>query len=218
MNKLDLFYKKLLKQYGPQGWWPLFNPKTGRFEYHKGDYSLPKNDAQRFEICLGAILTQNTSWKNVEKAIKELNKNNLMEKKKIKLIDKAILADIIKSSGYHNQKARKLKEFANFYISLGKRKPSREELLSVWGIGRETADSILLYAFNMKSFVVDAYTKRIFSHLKFFRDNEDYDKIKDLFESNLPKDLIIYQEYHALIVEHGKRFYSKKPYGIDCQL
>jgi len=105
-----------------------------------------------------------------------------------------------------------------FFIELDGKVPTRKELLSVKGIGNETADSILLYAYKQSEFVVDAYTKRIFSYLGLVDENVKYMELKKLFESNLPKDIAIYQEYHALIVEHAKRYYSKKPYGLNDPL
>ena len=108
--------------------------------------------------------------------------------------------------------------FTEFYITLNDRTPTREELLSIWGIGKETADSILLYAFKIPTFVIDAYTRRIFSNLGLIEKNAEYDKIKSLFENNLKLNLIVYQEYHALIVEHAKRHYSKKTEHRLCPL
>ena len=214
MNKIQSFYENLLKEYGHQGWWPLLcckgcNPtKTGSVKgYHPKDYSYPKTDNQRFEICIGSILTQNTSWVNVEKALINLKRLKSISAKAILGLGSDDLREAIKPAGYYNQKARKLKEFAKFYLLLKGKTPLREELLSVWGIGPETADSILLYGYKIPSFVIDAYTKRIFSNLGFKEDS--YDSLKELFEKNLKKDYRVYQEYHALIVEHAKR-YSKK--------
>ena len=214
MNNLKQIYQILYKAYGSQGWWPLYNAKTGKFEYHKGDYSLPKNDVQRFEICLGAILTQNTSWKNVEKAILNLIKNNLFDINALRKMKTESLAKVIKSSGYHNQKAKKIKEFIRFLDS--KKKITRENLLSVWGIGKETADSILLYAYKKPVFVIDAYTKRIFSRL--LNKEFDYDSLQKLFMSNLKNDFKLFNEYHALLVEHGKNKCKSKPNCPHCLL
>jgi len=212
MNSIKKLYEKLLKLYDPQGWWPLLeckgtNPtKTGSIKgYHPNDYSYPRNKKQIFEICIGAILTQNTSWPQVEKALLNLRKLKALTPMKIKKLNLEKLKQAIKPAGYFNQKAKKLKIFAEFYINLKGKTPTREELLNVWGIGPETADSILLYAFKVPTFVVDAYTKRIFAKLGLIEKNEQYEKVKKMFEENLPKDFKLYQEYHALIVEHAKR-------------
>lgn len=229
MNQIKNIYKILLKEYGHQGWWPLCslqntigkNPtKTGSIKgYHPKDYTFPKNDRQRFEICIGAILTQNTSWQNVEKALINLIKIKALNPKKILSIDEDKIKNAIKPAGYYNQKTRKLKEFSKFFIELKNKRPKREELLNIWGIGEETADSILLYAYKEPSFVIDAYTKRILEHKKIINNKATYQVIKDFIENNLNlKDFKIYQEFHALIVEHSKRYYSKKPYGKDDML
>lgn len=225
MNKIRQIYNALLKIYGPQGWWPLLGckgtkpTKTGSIKgYHPRDYSHPKNNNQKFEICIGVILTQNTSWPQVEKALLNLKGLNALNPKEMKNLKLEKLKQAIKPAGYFNQKAKKLKIFAEFYINLKARTPTREELLNIWGIGPETADSILLYAFNVPEFVVDAYTRRVFANLGFIGQKAKYNEIKKLFENNLPKNLKIYQEYHALIVEHAKRHYSKKPYGKNGSL
>ncbi len=206
-------YDTLLKEYGPQGWWPLLS--TG---YHKGNYSYPKTANQRFEICVGAILTQNTAWKNVEKTLYALHALRALEGKKILELDMDTLKEAIRPAGYFNQKARKLKEFARFYLGLKGKAPARKELLAVWGIGPETADSILLYAYNEPQFVVDAYTRRILLNLKMIEDDMSYDNVKQLFESQLKSDATLFQEYHALLVEHAKRYYSNKSDYRLCPL
>lgn len=215
-RELKEIYKALLEVYGYQGWWPLFNEKTSKIEYHPGDYSYPKNDSQRFEICQDAILTQNTSWKNVEKALENLKKYNLLNKEKLKLIEIKKLAEIIKSSGYNNQKAKKIKEFIKFLDS--KKEINRNNLLAIWGIGNETADSILLYAHKNPVFVIDSYTKRIFSRLGFCKESINYDELQKLFHKNLEKNHKLFNEYHALIVEHAKRFCKKKPLCDNCPI
>lgn len=230
-NQILTIYNLLLKKYRHQGWWPLLdvaesgkgnNPtKTGSVRgYHPKDYSYPKTEAQRFEICTGAILTQNTAWPNVEKALTAIQRQNALSPKKIIEMPEAKLAETIRPAGYYNQKAKKIKLFSKFYLGIENRTPTREELLKVWGIGRETADSILLYAYRMPVFVVDTYTRRIISEHKLFnisgretehklKWNADYDDIRTVFEENLKenlkKDYKIYQEFHALIVEHAKR-------------
>ena len=177
-------YNSLLKKYGKQGWWPV------------------QGNNARLEICLGAILTQNTSWKNVEKVIKILNEKNLIDKEKLYKIPIKNLALLIKSSGYHNQKARKIKEFIKFLNS--NKEVNRENLLSIWGIGEETADSILLYAYDKSYFVVDTYTKKIFSKLRYCKENVSYDELQELITSKIPKDVNLYKEFHALLVRYGK--------------
>ncbi len=226
-NKIYKIYKILHHTYGPQGWWPVsgkgkengVKDDAGHLlNYHPNNYSYPNTESQKFEICAGAILTQNTGWIGAEKALLNLKKINALNPSVILKMDEWELKSAIRPAGYYNQKSSKLRKFSSFFLSLNKRTPSREELLSVWGIGKETADSMLLYAFKKPTFVVDAYTKRIFANLGFMDETSSYDEIKDLFEKNLKPDLAVYQEYHALIVEHAKRHYSKKPYGINCFL
>ena len=225
MQIIQQIYKALYKEYGPQGWWPLIdykgnNPtKTGSIKgYHPGDYNLPETQNQRFEICIGSILTQNTGWVNTERALTNLKKLHSLAPTPLMILQDDELKLAIKPTGYFNQKAKKIRGFTEFYITLNDRTPTREELLSIWGIGKETADSILLYAFKIPTFVIDAYTRRIFSNLGLIEKNAEYDKIKSLFENNLKPNLIVYQEYHALIVEHAKRHYSKKTEHILCPL
>ena len=214
-------YDALLKEYGPQGWWPLVghagtNPtKAGSVNgYHPGDYSFPKTENQVYEILVGAILTQNTSWPQVEKALLNLNNLGCLNPQRLLAASESDIKQAIKPAGYYNQKAVYLAEATRFFISLKGRTPTRDEVLAVKGIGNETADSIMLYAFSQPEFVVDAYTKRIFLHLGLISQDAHYMEIKCLFEDNIPKDTIVYQEYHALIVEHAKRYYSRKPYGV----
>ncbi len=219
LEQIIKIYEKLYDLYGPQGWWPLINhesensTKTGSIKgYHPENYDLPNHRNQIFEVILGAILTQNTSWLQADKALIKLNQLNAMEPEKLLGLDDETLKSAIRCAGFLNQKSIYLREVARFYIGLKGRIPNRKELLHVKGIGDETADSILLYAYKQLEFVVDAYTKRIFSHLGIVHENIKYMKLKELFESNLPKDVAVYQEYHALIVEHAKRYYIKKPY------
>jgi len=210
MDLLKLYFI-LLKEYGPRGWWPLVSKigEAGFDEkgYHLGIYDYPKTDLERFEICLGTIATQNTAWTNAEKAIRNLHEKGMINPNKLISARVEKIAELIRPSGYYNQKAIKMKAFAKFFVKLTKT-PSREELLEMHGVGKETADSILLYAYNQTTFVVDAYTKRLIKALKF--QEEDYDEVKYLFESNLPKKLDLYQEYHALIVKHCKKYYRGK--------
>lgn len=214
---LHRFYKELLEAYGPQGWWPLMgfegtNPtKTGSITgYHPGDYHFPRNESERFEICAGAILTQNTAWPNVEKALRAMAEAGILHPEGILASDPLHLAGIIRPSGYHNAKSRKLKALATFVLDLAGRTPDREALLEVWGIGPETADSIRCYAYGQEELVVDAYTRRIFVGCGWAEDTISYEALKQLCRDNLPRDRVTCQEFHALMVEHAKRVKAAK--------
>lgn len=198
MDRIRQIYYKLYKEFGPQHWWPVTSDNT------------------RFEIIIGAILTQNTAWKNVERAIFNLNKNKLIDVNKIIKINKNELAQLIKPAGYYNQKAERLKIVAEFIKN--HKNPTREELLAVKGIGPETADSILLYAFDKPYFVIDAYTKRIFSRLGLCKENATYTELQELFHKNLKRDAKLFNEYHALLVELGKNCCKKKPECMKCPI
>ncbi|HLC65365.1 MAG TPA: endonuclease III domain-containing protein [Candidatus Nanoarchaeia archaeon] len=214
-NKLPLIYQLLLNRFGYQGWWPIRAEGEHNSNYHPKDYSFPKNDNELFEICVGAILTQNTSWKNVETALLSLRRHNAMSPSGIKRLPASKLAQIIHSSGYHNQKAKKLKAFVDFYLN-NKGIITRESLLNLWGIGPETADSMLLYGYKVPIFVVDAYTRRIMGRIG-FKENS-YGDIQKLFMENLPADHKIFNEYHALLVELGKNICKSKPMCNYCPL
>ncbi|NLG95145.1 MAG: endonuclease III domain-containing protein [Acetomicrobium flavidum] len=197
-------YEALLKHYGPQGWWPVAG------SYHPGDYGVPKNEEETFEIIAGAVLTQNTAWTSVERALENLRRIDALNPHKILALSLDALKSAIRPAGFFNQKAIYLREMADFFMGLKGRTPSRKELMSVKGVGNETADSILLYAYKRPEFVIDAYTKRIVISLGLAERKAGYMELKNLFESNLPGDVALYQEYHALLVEHAKRFYSSK--------
>lgn len=214
---LKKIYAVLYKKYGPQGWWPVNG------EYNKNNFDIPRNRKEEFEIMLGAILTQNTAWKNVEKALHNLREKDLIDAEKIKKVPLKKLAEFIRPSGYYNQKSGRLKIMADFFLankSLPKKSVGemRSLLLDVKGVGPETADSIILYAFRKPSFVIDTYTKRIFSRLGICGKECKYDELQDIFHSNLPSDAKLFNEYHALIVEHAKRFCAKKPDCAGCFL
>lgn len=220
MNKIYNIYKILYENYGPQGWWPI----TG-YGYHKLDYSFPRESNEIFEVCLGSILTQNTTFTSVVKSLENLHVKNALNVDAIVSMDINELKEAIKPSGYFNQKARYILEFIKFYRSLNGTTPTREALLSVIGIGEETADSMLLYGYNQLQFKVDAYTKRMLVELGFVDEKAKYGEIKTMMENSIrecvkdEKELLkIYQELHALIVNHGKNFYSKKPYAKGCFL
>jgi endonuclease-3 related protein len=179
-------YKLMLRHFGKQNWWPA---------------------ETQYEVIVGAILTQNTAWKNVEKAIKNLKNAGVLEPKAILALEDERLQELIRPAGFYRQKAKRLKEATQAYLSLKEDLPPEEMRaywLSVKGIGRETADSITLYAYNKLTFVVDAYTRRFCSYYQLFQ-GKDYEDYLAFFQSNLPRDLEVYKEYHALIVEWGKR-------------
>jgi len=216
-------YELLLDHFGNQDWWPVDK------DYHKGNVSDP-----RFEIIIGAILTQNTAWGNVEKALENLKANNSLTVRKVVETDLENLKTMIQPSGFFNQKAKRLKILTsylhkNYEDNLDKffnrdLQDIRSELLSLNGIGPETADSILLYAGNHPIFVVDAYTKRICKRLPVKINEESYDEIQQYFERELNKSLPkkdttqLYKEFHALIVELAKNYCKKKPECKKCPL
>ncbi len=223
MDEIKKIYKTLLDNLDKQGWWPLTTKG-----FHPKHYSgKPKTQKNRFEIIIGAILTQNTNWKNVEKALYNLNKNNLIDIEKINKIKKEKLASSIRPSGYYNQKAKTIKNFSDFLFRnyngnlnlffKNNIHKLRDELLSIKGIGPETADSIVLYAAEKPTFVIDAYTKRIYSRLFNIKKQLKYEELQEIFESNLKKDKKIFNEYHALLVELGKNYCkNKKPLCAEC--
>ena len=182
-----------------------------------------------FEVIVGAILTQNTAWTNVERAIKNLRREQLLTSTAIERVSQARLARLIRPSGYFRQKAKKLKMFGRFLrerhggsLTRMFRTPTaalREQLLGVHGIGPETADSILLYAGGHPVFVVDAYTHRILGRHDVTNGQPDYEAVRSLFETNLPKDAALYNEFHALIVNVGKNWCRKsRPRCGECPL
>lgn len=227
----DMYYT-MKNTLGPRGWWPVFRPRAGpndRPAYDSRRLRLTR--AQRFEIAIGAILTQNTAWTNVEKAVVALHREGILSPEGIRRLPKARLARLIRSSGYFNQKAGKLKRFVRFLdlksdsskpLHRLRRQPpaqTRRELLEVNGIGPETADSILLYALEKPVFVVDAYTRRIFSRHGWIQGNEKYEKIRGWFEKNLSRSVRLWNDYHAQIVEIGKRYcHRRRPDCLSCPL
>lgn len=177
-------------------------------------------------MMVGAILTQNTNWKNVELAISSLKAANLLDAASIITADHEQLAEVIRPSGFYNQKAQRLQLFSRFFVAHGevsglRKQPMaemRSQLLALSGVGPETADSMLLYALEQPIFVVDAYTRRIFTRLGLLPEKIDYDGIQNYFHQQLEPDLLLFQEYHALIVEHAKRHCRSKPLCQKCPL
>ena len=207
-------YDLLLSEYGRQGWWPVTRRKGGEPEYLGG----PRDRRERFEVAVGAVLTQNTSWKNAAKAVSALSASEMIDPARLSKASHDRLARLIRSSGYYNQKARRLGILARYFLEAGDGPPDRESLLALEGIGPETADSILLYAFSRTFFVVDAYTNRLFSRLGVIRGNESYDRIRGLFEGSLERTPEIYNEYHALVVVQCKRVCRRMPVCSECPI
>jgi endonuclease-3 related protein len=199
----DAMYERI----GPRGWWP------GR---------------TRFEVCVGAILTQNTAWRNVKRAIANLKEARALNPVAIRDMDAAALAELIRPSGYYNVKARRLKNFVSMLFddfggSLDRlfglpAQELRAKLLSVNGVGMETADSITLYAAKKPVFVADAYTRRIGGRHGLFAPDADYETMRLYFTERLPEDVALFNEYHALIVAVGNRYCGTKPDCEDCPL
>jgi len=190
--------------FGPLHWWPA---------------------DEELEVIVGTILTQNTNWKNVSKALKIIKENNLLNVRTLFEIDEKYLGTLIKPCGYYNLKAKRLKNFISFFYQKYKGSTKkmfskdcwllREELLNINGIGPETADSILLYAGEKPVFVVDAYTKRIFKRHKLLSEKDNYEQIQRYFMEQLPSDERLFNEFHAQIVMVGKKYCKRN--NPDCQ-
>ena len=195
-------FNTLLACYGPQFWWPADSA---------------------FEVVIGALLTQNTNWRNVEKAIANLKSANMLDSERIRACQIEKLEQLIRPAGFFRQKAGRLQILCDFFtghegLAAWPLPALRHALLKLNGIGPETADSIMLYALNQPTFVVDSYTRRIFSRLGLIDANATYQQIQNFFHQQMTSDIGIYQEYHALIVEHAKRFCRAKPLCCDCPL
>ncbi len=206
-EQLKQIHNLLFEHFGEQHWWP---------------------GETQFEIIVGAILTQNTNWTNVEKAIKNLKSADVLEPDKLHNMEISEMAELIRPAGYFNIKTKRLKNFLNWLFEnydgeIGNLEDIstsrlREELLAIKGIGPETADSILLYAFDRPVFVVDTYTARVAVRHKLIDPQTDYEQLQYLFESNLPEDTKLFNEYHALLVRVGKEFCRPKPNCATCPL
>ena len=204
-RKLLSVFKSLHGCHGPQHWWPGETP---------------------FEIMVGAVLTQNTAWSNVEKAITNLVARDKLNPEGILAARKDHLARWLRPSGYFNIKALRLKNFSRWYQAAGgyetlaqlETGTLRKSLLDVNGIGPETADDMLLYAFERPVFVVDAYTRRLFSRLQLFSGDEPYDGMRLAIENALGPDVPLFNEYHALVVRHAKEVCRARPRCVECVL
>lgn len=206
-------FDRLLAQHGPQHWWPADSP---------------------FEVMAGAILTQNTAWSNVEKAIANLKQAGKLSADAIAAMPHAELAALLTPAGYFNIKARRLRHFCVWLLenggiaSLARRDTQqlRRELLSVHGVGRETADDMLLYALSRPVFVIDAYTRRLLARLGLAGGDEPYDSLRAAIEATLGAEASgrrgdmtgLFNEYHALIVTHAKHICRKQPVCDGCSL
>jgi endonuclease-3 related protein len=206
-NTLPEIYRRLFARYGPQHWWPGDTP---------------------FEVMVGAILTQSTAWQNVEKAINNLKSAGILSPEAIRRLPLAEIARLIHPCGYYNAKARKLKALVDWLgaacddnlerLFATKTDELRKQLLAVHGVGPETADSILLYAADKPIFVIDAYTRRVLSRLSLVPEKDTYDEYQQLFMQNLPSDVRLFNEYHALFVRLGKIVCRKQPLCLICCL
>jgi len=206
-EKLALMYKKLYVSFGPQHWWPGETP---------------------FEVAVGAILTQNTNWSNVEKAIANLKKDKGLNLRALHDMSHDRLASLLRPAGYFNIKAKRLKNFISFLITEYQGSMSRmakedlrsirKKLLAVNGIGPETADSIILYALEKPVFVIDAYTKRVLSRHNILEHDASYDAFQSLFHSKLRENIRLFNEYHALFVRLAKENCRTKPLCRGCPL
>jgi endonuclease-3 related protein len=206
-DRLDEIYELLLEAYGPQHWWPAESP---------------------LEVLVGAVLTQNTNWQGVEKAMASLRRHNLLNPHKLQAMPTEDLARLIKPAGYYNLKARRLKNLIEFVTEaysgdLESMKQTetgrlRKELLAVNGVGPETADSILLYALQKAVFVVDTYTYRVMSRHGLVGEEVRYDELQELFTQHLPLEVKLFNEYHALLVRVGKLHCQRKPRCQGCPL
>ena len=208
---LMTIYHRLLRHFGPRGWWPGETP---------------------FEVCIGAILVQNTSWANASLAIRNLKKNRLLSPKKLHEVSQARLARLIRPARFFNLKAERLKTFVKFLwnkhggdlnrLFALPDDELRETLIQLKGVGSETADSISLYAAGRSVFVVDAYTRRIFGRLGLYEgpamSRSGYQSLQDFFHRRLPSNAGLFNEYHALLVELGKEFCRPKPICLPCPL
>ena len=220
-----MIYKRLLEYYGSQGWWPVIPPEGGAPRYDGG----PVDSRGCLEVMIGAILAQNTSWMQASKALVNLFREGLLDFKPLIKVETGRLSELIRSSGYYNQKARRIKNLVCF---LHKRYGSswenffnepdrkmRSMLLGLNGIGPETADSIMLYAAGRCSFVVDSYTRRLWFRIGLASEHISYQELKQCFEEALKPDKRLFGDYHALVVKHCVQCcIAREPKCSECVL
>lgn len=204
-QQINFIFLKLDNYYDCKDWWPA---------------------SDNFEIMLGAILSQNTNWKNVKHALARLILAEALDPESILALPKSQLNYLLKPSGYYRQKSNYLREFCNWYLTNGSHKKLklmqtdtlRQSLLSIHGIGPETADDILLYGFSRPIFVVDNYTRQLLTRLGLIQGKEGYETIRAKLQSIAPSNAKLLAKYHALIVEHGKKHCRKRPQCENCPL
>ncbi len=223
MSGLEKVYSILFAAYGEQGWWPIpYRAGThgyGPRGYRLAGYKAEIGAEERFSIILGAVLTQNTNWNNAEKALINLYNAGVLLPEDLLRFGREEIESLIRSSGYFRQKAVRILAVAKAlapYLSFPENPPGRDFLLSIKGVGYETADSILLYAFSVPLFIADLYTRRFLSRLAGVEKMGDYEEVRNKFEQVLPADADIYSEYHALIVEHGKQHCGARCSCVSC--
>lgn len=211
-------FQELKNAFGEQGWWPVSDSPNGKAEYKKRE---KLKGFQQFEVCVGAILTQNTAWTNAEKAIENLKQKKIFSVRTIANAKPETIAGLIKPSGYFNQKTKRLQLFCRHVLKehktvsgflLQPTKKLRTELLELHGIGPETADSIILYAAQQPVFVVDSYTRRFVE--RYYGKKMGYEQTQQFFESKLPQKAELFNEFHALLVGHAKQHCKTRP---DCE-
>ncbi len=201
MNRVMRTYELLFERFGHQHWWPADSP---------------------WEVCTGAVLTQNTNWRNVEKALDELKRHHALDPEKILDMEMEELSEQIRPSGFFRIKAARLKAVAQWWLVHKDSDEStsrlRESLLDVPGVGPETADSILLYALERPTFVIDAYTKRISARHLGTAPNADYHFLQQFYMDHLPREVRLFNEYHALLVQNAKAYCRKGECLPGCPL
>lgn len=221
-------FRRLERAYGYQGWWPIVTQagKMGRDSLGYRKAPGPRRavaPSARLEIILGTILTQNTAWENARRAIESLQRRGLLNAPCILRTATSDLASVVRASGYFNQKAKKIKALVGYLSEKGYlssptgRAPTRDELLAQWGVGPETADSILLYAYRKPVFVVDSYTERLLLRMGII-ERRSYERTQSLFHEALEREVEVWGEYHALIVQHGKARCRSRPACDRCAL